>query len=65
VPVPVPPVAKARTDVKERTLIMSGQPCIFEKPEKKNGQLLSLASVECTDVPLSSAFLFSPFFLHL
>ncbi|KAH9978826.1 hypothetical protein BGW80DRAFT_1530949 [Lactifluus volemus] len=25
---------------------LSGQPCIFEKPEKKNGQLLSTASVE-------------------
>ncbi|KAI0000426.1 hypothetical protein BJV77DRAFT_1058039 [Russula vinacea] len=25
---------------------LSGQPCVFEKPEKKNGQLLSSASVE-------------------
>lgn len=25
---------------------LSGQPCVFEKPEKKNGQLLSTASVE-------------------
>jgi hypothetical protein len=79
VPGPVPPVAKGRTDVKERYVDyppapspvpltassgpslpprpgkhqapcrrcqLSGQPCIFEKPEKKNGQLLSTASVE-------------------
>jgi len=25
---------------------LSGQPCVFEKPEKKNGQLLSTASFE-------------------
>jgi hypothetical protein len=29
-----------------RRCVLSGQPCIFEKPEKKNGQLLSTASVE-------------------
>ena len=34
---------------------LSGQPCVFEKPEKKNGQLLSTASVELVSprLPLS------------
>jgi hypothetical protein len=38
---------------------VTGQPCVFEKPEKKNGELISTASVH---VPLSSAFLFSHLF---
>ncbi|KAI0283590.1 hypothetical protein BGY98DRAFT_682067 [Russula aff. rugulosa BPL654] len=51
VPAPAPPVAKARTDEGEapsscRRCQLSGQPCVFEKPEKKNGQLLSTASVD-------------------
>ena len=42
---------------------LSGQPCIFEKPEKKNGQLLSSASVECVHVtPLACLFFSHPFF---
>ncbi|KAI0283597.1 hypothetical protein BGY98DRAFT_682436 [Russula aff. rugulosa BPL654] len=40
VPGPAPLVAEARTGVKERLLVvavcqLSGQPCVFEKPEKK------------------------------
>ena len=41
---------------------LSGQPCIFEKPEKKNGQLLSTASVECDLIHPLVVFPFSQFF---
>src|ERR1700733_8706391 len=41
--------APARKSIKQapcRRCQLSGQPCVFEKPEKKNGQLLSTVSVE-------------------
>jgi hypothetical protein len=55
------PPARNECQAPCRRCQLSGQPCIFEKPEKKNGQLLSTASVECGDVPLSAPFHFSRF----
>ena len=61
-PVSTAPARKSMKQAPCRRCQLSGQPCVFEKPEKKNGQLLSTASVESVHVPLSSAVFFSHFF---
>lgn len=45
-PVSTAPARDNNVQAPCRRCQLSGQPCIFEKPEKKNGQLLSTASVE-------------------
>ena len=58
------PARKSITQAPCRRCQLSGQPCVFEKPEKKNGQQLSTTSVECARGSFSSsAFLISLFFL--